>query len=74
MGYSIPKLSDHPNFGFTNPQPGETQIEYALRSAAHLLSPPKVDGEDEEIKCDVAAAEMISLNGILQNRWDSSAK
>lgn len=42
---SIECLSSHPNYRKTRPKPGESAIAYALRTAAHLVSPPKLPDE-----------------------------
>lgn len=53
-------LRDHPNYEFPSPKKGESQIAFALRCAAHLLSPPQQDGESQEIECVEAAAQIKS--------------
>lgn len=67
-------LSSHPNFQ-PPPPPSQETIEeivrYTLEYAARLISPPKVDGEDEEIECDDVAAE---LRNSVQDIIDSMKK
>ena len=45
-------------------------VEYALASAAHLISPPKVDGEDNEFRCDDVAAAVRGLHRTLCDDQD----
>jgi len=59
----LKKLSDHPNYKITDPKEGEDAIGYALRSAAHLLSP-------SHIKPYSASDEIMGLLWSLQVRWN----
>lgn len=62
-------LRGHPNFALSLPAVGESAIAYALREAAHLLSPPKVEDEDEAIECNDAAASVLGLKDDLERLW-----
>ena len=66
-----PKLKDHKNYKETKPIKGESQIAFALRAAANLLSPPKCDGESDEIECVDAAADIMDLKDSLEKVWAS---
>jgi hypothetical protein len=68
MGAS--SLATHINYKQGEPFPYETQIEYALREAAHLLSPPKVENESLEIECVEAAKQIRALAPKLQKSWN----
>jgi hypothetical protein len=68
MGAS--SLATHVNYKQGEPFPYETQIEYALREAAHLLSPPMTEGESQEIECVEAAKQIRALAPKLQKLWD----
>lgn len=69
MGNSA-SLASHVNYKQGEPRPYESKIEFALRSAAHLLSPPMVDDESHEIECVDAAQEIRELAPKLQKIWD----
>lgn len=62
MGFG-PKspLKGHPNFSPPRP-PDELSVaaivRFTLDYAANLVSPPKVDGEDEERSCNDVAEEL----------------
>jgi hypothetical protein len=51
------------------PEPHEDVIGYALRCAAMLISPPKVDGEDEETPCDIVALAVGALADQVRQAW-----
>lgn len=65
----VPQLSAHPNFGLPFPKEGENLIKYTLRCAATLVSPPKLDGEDEETACEVVAEAIMGLYPHILARW-----
>ena len=65
-------LRDHPNFELPTPERDESPIAYALRAAAHLISPPKIDYENYRIKCEDVAKQMMELGAELQQRWSDA--
>jgi len=69
MGSSL-SLASHVNYKKGQPRPYETPIVYALRQAAHLLSPPMEDDESSEIECVDAAKQIRALAPKLQKLWD----
>ena len=62
-------LRDHPNFVLPAPQKNETLVNFTLRCAAHLLSPPKIEGEDMEVSCQEAAQEIRALDSLIEKKW-----
>lgn len=74
MGGKTTSLYDHPNFSISGPRDRETQIAYALRMAAHLLSPPKKPGENDSIACEDAAVEIQRLSASLESLWAAKNK
>ena len=65
----VPQLSAHPNFELPFPQHGEDVIAYTLRCAAVLISPPKLDGEDEDTACEIVADAILNLYKPILARW-----
>lgn len=62
-------LSYHPNYKQKEPIDGESQIAFALRSAAHLLSPPQEAGESNELECIDVAVQILNLQDSLEAIW-----
>ncbi len=62
-------LAQHPNFEISDPEPGESEIEYAVRMCAHLVSPPKEPGEDCEITCETVAEAILGLGLELEEKY-----
>ncbi len=72
MGGNAPprrQLNEHPNFELPAPFPGETSIHYALRCAALLISPPKLEGENYSIRCVEVARQIADLEDDLEQLW-----
>lgn len=63
-------LSSHPNFRPPDAPPDVTIrsiVDYTLRYAANLVSPPQLEDEDDEIECiDVAAELRLSTDDVLR--------
>jgi hypothetical protein len=60
-GKSCGPLKGHPNFQPPTPPKVFTVqeiVKFTLDYAANLVSPPKVDGEDEERPCNKVADEL----------------
>ena len=75
MGNSTIRLENHPNYKQPIPTPQlETPIAFALRCAAHLISPPKEDGEDDEISCEVVAEQIIEMTEEIETAWAKHKK
>jgi hypothetical protein len=70
----LSRLKSHPNFKEQVPLEGETQIEFALRSAAHLISPPMEDGESTHIECVDLALAVRALAPELNDIWSKHQK
>jgi len=68
MGKEI-ELRKHPNYKRLAPFQGETPIAFALRYAAHLVSPPKVEGESDEIQCQDVAKQIRSIESEVEAAW-----
>lgn len=66
---SVPQLSAHPNFHLPFPEQGEDLIQYTLRCAAALISPPQIEGEDEDTACEVVAEAVTALYPFILARW-----
>ena len=68
-GFNIPK----PPLTWADSEDFNKIVEWALESAAMFISPsPKVDGEDEEFKCDdLAQAIRVDLKKLLKIRHSS---
>jgi hypothetical protein len=57
-------LLQHPNFQLPPPPTSgdpAALIQWACDSCATFVSPPKLDGENEEFRCDDIAAELRNL-------------
>lgn len=67
-------LFDHPNWELSPPKAKETQIQYTLRCAAELLSPPKYDDEDEDIECTNAAFDIQKLEIKIKSAWKNRVR
>ena len=65
----IPQLSAHPNFELPLPKRYENIIVYTLRCAATLVSPPKLDAEDEDTPCEVVANAIMNLHAAVLSQW-----
>jgi len=63
------QLKDHPNFELPAPRRGETSICYALRCAALLISPPKLEGENYTIACAEVARQIEALEAEVERLW-----
>lgn len=63
-------LKSHPNFKEQAPIDGETQIDFALRVAAHLISPPFEEGESTHIECIDLASAVRALAPELNDIWN----
>lgn len=63
-------LSAHLNFEIQEPRPGESEIAFALRCAAFLVSPPQVEGEDTTIECTEVAKQIVELEAAVRTAWD----
>lgn len=67
-------LKSHPNFKEQFPIDGETQIDFALRVAAHLISPPFEEGESTHIECIDLASAVRALAPELNDIWNKHKK
>ncbi len=63
-------LKSHPNYKEQIPIDGESQIDFALRVAAHLISPPFEDGESTHIECIDLASAVRALAPELNDIWN----
>lgn len=66
--FDAASLMQHPNFTvppFPKDGGAEAIIRWSLHAAASFVSPPKVDGEDEEFACEDVAK---TLRGALADR------
>jgi hypothetical protein len=70
--WAYDKLSLHENFEFPEPPRDDSAaavVDYVLESAARLISPPKVEHEDEHFRCDdIAQALRKQLRDEIRNR------
>ena len=73
-------LSEHPCFALPQIPAGSCEpgfkrgVEWGLKAAAAFISPPKVDGEDEEFACaDVAEVFRGTLRDRLFEEIDHAA-
>jgi len=62
-------LTTHVNYKHTDPVKGDSIIEYTLRCAAHLVSPPMEDDEDNEFKCTDIAVQILLLEEDIARKW-----
>jgi hypothetical protein len=67
-------LKSHPNFKEQIPIDGESQIDFALRVAAHLISPPFEEGESTHIECIDLAGAVRALAPELKDIWEKHQK
>ena len=65
----VPQLSLHPNWEIPRPQLHEDVIAYTLRCAAMLISPPKIEGENEDTPCEVVADAVQLLADEVRYMW-----
>ena len=66
---STERMNVHPNYKRPARRSGETPIEFAVRSVAHLISPPMVAGENHEIECTDLAKQVLDLIPTLEAAW-----
>lgn len=64
-----PRMSDHPNYREQTPNEHESLIEFTLRYASHLVSPPMDKGESYECECIDVANEIMGLHQKVYNAW-----
>jgi len=62
-------LSSHINYKPILPEQNESPISFALRAAAHLISPSQVSGESNEIECVDVAKQILGLKDELEQKW-----
>ena len=72
FGHKSP-LSSHPNFRAPEPPPiNERQVRdivnYTLKYVAELISPPKVNDEDEDRECNDVADEVKGVTDDILER------
>lgn len=65
------RLDSHPNFKLPTPNENEGLVAFTLRCAAHLVSPPKEDGESHENECIEVARQILDLRDRVQSAWDA---
>ena len=70
----VSQLSAHPNWEMPQPEPQEDVIAYTLRCAALLISPPKIEGEDEDTSCEVVANAVKRLAEEVRRVWTETGK
>lgn len=63
------RLSDHPNFCLPDPILHESPISFALRCAAHLVSPPQNANESNEMECVDVALQLHELIEVVEAKW-----
>ena len=68
----VEDLRTHPNYKETEPQEGESIIAFTLRCAAHLVSPPMLDDEDNEFECTEISEQILALEKAITKRWENS--
>jgi len=68
------RMMSHPNYAQPDPIPGETLVQYTLRCAAHLVSPPQEEGESYDIECVNVAISILSIDGDIEARWNKYQK
>lgn len=68
MGFSQ-SLILHPNFELMRPYPYESAISFALRCAAHLVSPRQEPDESEETECTDMANQIEELRPTVEELW-----
>lgn len=68
----VQDLRTHPNYKETKPQANETIVAFTLRCAAHLISPPMEDDEDNEFECIDIAEQVLALEKSVTHRWEKS--
>lgn len=65
------RLDSHPNYKQQTPRAGESLVEFTLRWAAHLVSPPKVDGESDENECTDIAQQILEIGSEVSAAWNA---
>jgi len=71
---ALNELMAHPNYESIMPLKGESKVSFALRAAAHLVSPPMVEGESNEVECVDVANSILLLKGDIDKRWNNRDK
>ena len=66
----LQKLKEHPNYTKQVPLEGESQIDFALRVASHIISPPQESDESSHIECIDLAAAIQALAPELNKIWN----
>jgi len=61
-------MFNHPNFRILPRKKKESDTKYALRMAAHLVSPPKEYGEHYTMECSDIARQIIALGKRLEDK------
>lgn len=70
----VRRLKSHPNYKDQIPEEGESQIDFALRVIAHMVSPPMEDEEDTTIECTDLAGAIRAMSEELKETWDKFNK
>lgn len=68
----IDALKDHPNYLLPTPLKGETQIQFTLRCASHLVSPPQEPNESYDVECTVIRDGILALENDIAERWNKA--
>lgn len=63
-------MQQHPNYRKPKVKRGESLVEFTLRCAAHLVSPPQDPGEDYSLECVDVAKAIQMLAPEIQRAWE----
>lgn len=72
IGEAVTALKAHPNYEEKQPHKGESLTAFTLRCIAHLVSPPMIEGEHNEIECTDLANAILSMEKEITHRWVQS--
>lgn len=71
---ALEELKSHPNYEDKKPRVGETLVQFTLRCVAHLVSPPMVPGESNEVECVDLRDAILLLDKEIQRKWNTHVK
>ena len=67
----VEEMESHPNWIRITPNKGESPIQFALRYAAMLISPPQEDGESYDLECVDIKAALLSISDQVEQAYRS---
>lgn len=72
LAKQVKQMREHPNYKLPTPLEHESQIEFALRCASNIVTPPQFEGESYEVECTTIRDGIISLVDEVTKKWEES--